>query len=87
MYNTVNNICGNQIQLSVFSMKILAGKGNHRETPANAFYKPKYFACVNTLFLYFSFQAHPVVLPLFLHLEKLDFFFSVFLMAVQAARS
>ena len=73
-YNTVYNDCGNQIQLSVFSMKILTG--NHREIPANTpFYKHKYFACVNT---HWSCSS-----PLFLHLDQNISCFLVFLRAVQ----
>ena len=75
-YNTVNNISGNQIQLSVFSIKILGGKGNHREIPANTpFYKHKYFGCVNT---HWSCSS-----PLFLHLDQNISCFLVFLRAVQ----
>ena len=62
-YNTVYNDCGNQIQLSVFSMKILTG--NHREIPANTFY-----ININVLLASIRFQVELISPPLFLHLER-----------------
>lgn len=62
LYNTLNNICANQIQLSVFSMKILAGKGNHRHFLSNTYYKHKYFAAT----IFTSLPTFGIKYPFFL---------------------
>ena len=55
-------ICGNQIQLSVFSIKILAGKGNHRHFLSNTYYKHKYFAAT----IFTSLPTFGIKYPFFL---------------------